>query len=83
MISIATVLESLISKIIESTLIDRMTETDGNSIPTGKLVNVGGTPYDLRTATKLGDVMAKGDTLFDDNFCVTTHENKVGKKIEI
>ncbi|KAG7304760.1 hypothetical protein JYU34_010116 [Plutella xylostella] len=55
---------------------DRITDTDSNSIPTGKFVKVGGTPYDLRTARRLGDVINKGTNLYDDNFCVTTYGNK-------
>uniref|UniRef100_A0A336MR65 Aldose 1-epimerase n=1 Tax=Culicoides sonorensis TaxID=179676 RepID=A0A336MR65_CULSO len=51
---------------------DKITETDGDSIPSGKLLEVGGTPYDLRIPTKLGPALAKLSTFgFDDNFCVT------------
>ncbi|KOB52288.1 Aldose 1-epimerase [Operophtera brumata] len=38
--------------------------------------HVGGTAFDLRSATKLGDAMNKGHALFDDNFCVSTYGNK-------
>ncbi|VVD01675.1 unnamed protein product [Leptidea sinapis] len=51
---------------------DKITETTSESIPTGRLLDVGGTPFDLRTPTRLGDVMAKDELLFDDNFCVST-----------
>lgn len=54
----------------------RITETTPQSIPTGKLMNVGGTPFDLRTPTRLGDAMKLGQNLFDDNFCVNTFGNK-------
>lgn len=57
--------------------LNRITETDNNSIPTGGFVKVGGTPYDLRVAQRLGDVMIKGNNLYDDNFCVSIHGNKV------
>ncbi|KAJ2941130.1 hypothetical protein O0L34_g10365 [Tuta absoluta] len=52
---------------------DKITETDSNSIPTGKLLPVGGTPFDLRIATRLGDKLSKSDVLYDDNFCITTN----------
>ncbi|XP_052896369.1 galactose mutarotase isoform X2 [Anopheles moucheti] len=51
---------------------DKITDTDGDSIPSGKFICVGGTPYDLRIARELGPAMAKtvGEG-FDDNFCIT------------
>ncbi|XP_053616504.1 galactose mutarotase [Plodia interpunctella] len=55
---------------------DRITETDADSIPTGKLVAVGGTAYDLRVPSRLAHVMEKKPGLFDDNFCVTSFGNK-------
>ncbi|XP_072945505.1 galactose mutarotase [Epargyreus clarus] len=53
---------------------DKITETTSESIPTGKLLNVGGTPYDLRVPKRLGDLMAT--TSYDDNYCVSTHGNE-------
>lgn len=51
---------------------DRLTETDEDSIPTGKLKNVGGTLYDFRIARDLGAMMARVEgNGYDDNFCVT------------
>lgn len=56
---------------------DKITETDMDSIPTGKLLNVTGTPYDLRILQKLGPAMTKLSTFgFDDNFCVTKGNNQ-------
>ncbi|XP_049878813.1 galactose mutarotase isoform X1 [Pectinophora gossypiella] len=55
---------------------DKITETDSDSIPTGNFSKVGGTPYDLRVAKRLGDVMDQLPGLYDDNFCVTSYENK-------
>lgn len=55
----------------------RITETDSGSIPTGGFISVGGTPYDLRVPTKLGDVINKTGNGFDDNFCISTYTNKV------
>lgn len=37
---------------------DRFTAVDGELIPTGELADVEGTPFDLRTPTLLGDVVA-------------------------
>ncbi|XP_068623030.1 galactose mutarotase [Battus philenor] len=55
---------------------DKITETTPQSIPTGGFVKVGGTPFDLRTPTRLGDAMEQGQNLFDDNFCINTYGNK-------
>ncbi|CAH2055670.1 unnamed protein product, partial [Iphiclides podalirius] len=55
---------------------DKITETTPQSIPTGGFVNVGGTPFDLRTPIRLGDAMSQGQNLFDDNFCVNTFGNQ-------
>lgn len=51
---------------------DRITETDPvHSIPTGKLLPVKNTPFDLRVHKEIGPEMAKLSNGFDDNFCVT------------
>ena len=51
---------------------DKITETDEDSIPTGKFLCVGGTPFDFRVPKELGPAMAKVPTLgYDDNFCIT------------
>lgn len=51
---------------------DRITETDADSIPTGKFLPVWNTPYDLRIARNLGDAIAHvANSGFDDNYCVT------------
>ncbi|XP_063831871.1 galactose mutarotase isoform X1 [Ostrinia nubilalis] len=55
---------------------NKITETDSESIPTGKFINVGGTPFDLRIPTRIGSVINKQENLFDDNFCVNTYGNK-------
>ncbi|XP_075981888.1 galactose mutarotase-like [Anticarsia gemmatalis] len=47
---------------------DFITETDSNSIPTGKLLNVKGTAYDFTTEKRLGDLLS--GNLYDDNYCV-------------
>ncbi|XP_070496494.1 galactose mutarotase [Chironomus tepperi] len=50
---------------------DKITETDSESIPTGKLLDVGGTPFDLRIPRELGPAMKNlTGPGYDDNFCV-------------
>ncbi|XP_017048686.2 galactose mutarotase [Drosophila ficusphila] len=51
-----------------------ITETDQSSIPTGKILPVDGTSFDLRVSSNLGERLkqlqpARG---YDDNFCVTS-----------
>lgn len=56
---------------------DKITNTDHESIPTGKFDCVGGTPFDLRTPRELGTEMIKlTGPGFDDNFCVTRGETQ-------
>ncbi|KAI8440827.1 hypothetical protein MSG28_009139 [Choristoneura fumiferana] len=38
--------------------------------------SVGGTPFDLRTPKRLGDIISKNEMLFDNNFCVTTFDKQ-------
>lgn len=47
---------------------DRITETDDELIPTGKILPVEGTPFDLRNGVRLGDVLPRIPGGFDDNF---------------
>ncbi|KAH8395717.1 hypothetical protein KR222_011442 [Zaprionus bogoriensis] len=49
-----------------------ITETDSNSIPTGKIIAVDGGKFDLRSASKLGDRIKQLEPAlgYDDNFCV-------------
>ncbi|CRK93653.1 CLUMA_CG007182, isoform A [Clunio marinus] len=50
---------------------DKITETDSESIPTGKFTNVGGTPFDLRISKELGPAMRNLNAIgYDDNFCI-------------
>ncbi|XP_039748310.1 galactose mutarotase-like [Pararge aegeria] len=57
---------------------DKITETTPESIPTGRFIKVGGTAYDLRVPARLGDAMNRqaDSELYDDNFCVTSYEEK-------
>ncbi len=44
---------------------DNYTPTDAGLIPTGEIVSVAGTALDLRTATPIGDVVFKEDSIFN------------------
>lgn len=49
-----------------------ITETDSNSIPTGKFLNVQNTPYDLTETKKIGDVInTVPNGGYDNNYCLT------------
>jgi len=51
---------------------DKYTVTVDQSIPTGEIRNVSGTPFDLRTRQNLGRAMANLPLPgFDDNYCVS------------
>ncbi|KAL4713389.1 hypothetical protein ACJJTC_010374 [Scirpophaga incertulas] len=54
---------------------NKITETDSESIPTGAFLDVGGTPFDLRISRRLGELIKNSD-MFDNNFCVTTHDSQ-------
>ncbi|CAG9865559.1 unnamed protein product [Phyllotreta striolata] len=65
---------------------DRTTEVDCDSIPTGKLLPVAGTVFDLRVPKVLGDVIHKipGYDGFDHNFCInkgSKQENTFAAKV--
>ncbi|MEN2282457.1 aldose epimerase family protein [Algoriphagus sp. SE2] len=53
---------------------DAYTDVDGQSIPTGDLINVEGTPFDFRIPKNLGEQMEANGGGFDHNF-VTKKEN--------
>ncbi|KAL3265432.1 hypothetical protein HHI36_009636 [Cryptolaemus montrouzieri] len=55
---------------------DQTTDVDKDSIPSGKLLPVGGTIFDLRIPRILGEVIHKipGYDGYDHNFCVTKGE---------
>lgn len=56
---------------------DKITKTDSDSIPTGAFCAVKNTPFDFTVQKKLGDAMAAGAKLFDDNYCIET----LGKQV--
>lgn len=50
---------------------DKYTVTDSESIPTGEIRHVSGTPFDLRARQNLGVAMVNLPEIgFDDNYCV-------------
>ncbi|KAK9883671.1 hypothetical protein WA026_001840 [Henosepilachna vigintioctopunctata] len=55
---------------------DQTTDVDKDSIPSGKLLKVAGTIFDLRIPKVLGDVIHKipGYDGYDHNFCITKGE---------
>ncbi|XP_050310782.1 galactose mutarotase-like [Anthonomus grandis grandis] len=52
---------------------DKYTEVDSNATPTGNLIAVSGTTFDLRVPKLLGDVIHKVPNApgYDHNFCIT------------
>lgn len=63
---------------------DEMTRTDSDSIPTGDMITLQGTEYDLRQPRNLGDAMAKINAPgFDNNYCINggIHEMKLAAKV--
>jgi aldose 1-epimerase len=49
----------------------RCTELDAASIPTGRILEVAGTPYDFRMATPLGERIGEVEPGYDINYVVT------------
>lgn len=50
---------------------DKYTVTDDQSIPTGEIRSVSGTPFDLRVRQNLGPAMVNLPEIgYDDNYCV-------------
>ena len=50
---------------------DEIVEVDNNKLPTGRLLNVGGSKFDFRRETKLSDKHGSV-ALLDDNFCFSS-----------
>lgn len=48
---------------------ERITESDGECLPTGRLLDVAGTPFDLRAEKEVGQAMPAGG--FDHNFVLS------------
>lgn len=62
---------------------DKYTEVDKLSIPTGNLIDVNGTPFDLRKGAVIGngidcdDVQLQFTGGFDHNFCISDYDGSV------
>ena len=60
----------------------KFAENDGMGIPTGRLVEVAGTPFDFREVKRIGDVIdsnheqIKNSKGFDQNYCIDTYDGK-------
>lgn len=55
----------------------RITATDEDYVPTGEFIEVGGTPFDLRTPQRLGDRIVNAGSIYHHNFCVLNYNEKV------
>lgn len=58
-------------------LADHITETDGNTIPTGFLKPVSGTPFDFRTPHTIGERINELYKGYDDNYCLRNLSGKL------
>ena len=54
---------------------DYVTEVDENLIPTGNLINVENTRFDIRSGKKFSDIYADYEGGFDDNFVLCNQNN--------
>ncbi|XP_050682879.1 galactose mutarotase-like isoform X2 [Leptidea sinapis] len=54
---------------------DKILEVRSDWIPTGRLLPVAGSAFDLRTPRRLGDIIEDSDILFHHNFCVSRSGN--------
>ncbi len=72
-----------------SILADRYTPTDAASLPTGQLVPVEGTPFDLRQPRRIGDGLVMEDQQlrygkgYDHNFVLTDPQEGIFKASEL
>ncbi|CAG4990429.1 unnamed protein product [Colias eurytheme] len=55
---------------------DKVVEVRSDWVPTGRLLPVGGTSFDLRSPKRLGDIIENSKNLFHHNLCVTKNGNK-------
>jgi len=56
---------------------EKYTEVDETSIPTGKLLPVCNTPFDFRTAKKIGQDILKLENGYDHNYVLNKKENEL------
>jgi len=58
---------------------DKITEFDDTNIPTGKFVDVKGTPFDFRDPIKIGEQIRKTSNGFDHNYVLNNSNDKTIK----
>ncbi len=62
---------------------DRINNLDNELIPDGTFLNVAGTPYDLRSEKRIGDIFKEDHPMLrefggiDNNFCCTDYDGKL------
>ena len=61
---------------------DEIVEVDNNKLPTGRLLNVGGSKFDFRRETKLSDKHGSV-VLLDDNFCFSSSVTELREVAEL
>lgn len=64
-------------------LADHITETDENSIPTGFLKPVAGTPFDFTSPHTIGERIDKLYMGYDDNFCLRNLSGKIAQAARV
>ena len=60
---------------------DKVTETDEYLLPTGRLIDVEGTRYDLRKGKKFSTIFAEHDGGFDDNFILADKDHVYQERV--
>ena len=61
---------------------DEIVELDNNKLPTGRLLNVGGSKFDFRKETKLSDKHGSV-ALLDNNFCFSSSVTELCEVAEL
>jgi aldose 1-epimerase len=61
----------------------KVTETDDSLQPTGKLIDVAGTRYDLRNGRKFSDIYADYANGFDDNFVLSEKDHDYRENVAV
>lgn len=56
---------------------DRVTELDETSVPTGKILDVGGTCFDFRSAKPIGEEIAQTPPGYDINYIVNDYDGEL------
>jgi len=56
---------------------DRITELDATSVPTGKILDVGGTCFDFRSAKPIGEELAQTLPGYDINYIVNDYDGEL------